>query len=315
MKRYRKYSVCSLGLLCVCSLLLCMACESGHSSLLLNWETAKNVNRNPLGYARRLEMPKLEEGNLFNCYTSVYNGDEFVTFSIEYDPQKRHSRWVAFTFCDETAQKNWSRSQWKETKWKGDPFQPDPSLPKEAQIGDAEHRKDQYDRGHLCASEDRVYSKDANQQTFYYSNISPQLRSFNQGGAWLKLEDKIREWGHDSDMRDTLYVVKGGTIRDGEFYDSRGRHGTIVKNIDKMNGIVVPANYFMALVCRKMNCFYGIAFWFEHKEGGGKGRLSDYAISIDELEKRTGIDFFCNFPDKIEKLVETSCVPLLWNLD
>lgn len=315
MKRYRKYSICSLGLLCVFLLLLCIACESGHSSVLLDWETAKNTNRNSLGYARRLEIPKLESGNLFNCYTTRFKDKEFVTFSIEYDPQKQHSRWVAFTFDNETAQKNWSRSQWKDTKWKGDPFQSDQSLPKDTQIGDAEHRKDRYDRGHLCASEDRVYSKDANEQTFYYSNISPQLQSFNQRGPWCQLEEKVREWGHNSNMRDTLYVVKGGTIRDGEYYDSRGQHGIIVKNIEKMNGIVVPANYFVALVCRKNDCFYGIAFWFEHKEKTSNGQLSDYAISIDELEKRTGIDFFCNFPDKIEKAVESACVPLLWNLD
>lgn len=301
-------------LLYILPLFLCIACETELSVTSLNWETAANTNRNPSGYARRLEMPRLEDGHLFNCYTTTYKGKETVTFSMEYDKEKRHSRWVAFTFDNETAQKNWSRSQWDDTKWKGDPFQPDPLLPEEVRIGDAEHRRDQYDRGHLCASEDRVYSKDANEHTFYYSNISPQLQGFNQRGPWYQLEDKVREWGHNSTMRDTLYVIKGGTIRNGEFYDSRGQHGVIVKDINKMNGIVVPANYFMAVICRKANSFYGIAFWMEHKENHS-GQLSDYAISIDELESRTGIDFFCNFPDKVEDAIEAMCTPSLWNLN
>ena len=38
----------------------------------------------------------------------------------------------------------------------------------------------------------------------------------------------------------------------------------------------------------------------------------DYAISIDELEERTGIDFFCNLPDDIENVVEANATPKAW---
>lgn len=75
---------------------------------------------------------------------------------------------MAFTFDNNTSQVNWNRNNWGK-----DPFQPDPLLPNDIRIGDEEHKKDRYDRGHLCASADRLYSKDANEHTFYYSNISP----------------------------------------------------------------------------------------------------------------------------------------------
>ena len=293
--------------------LLCLGCGEDIPQDILNWDTAENTNCNPTGHARRLEMPKLDARNIYNCYTTTYEGKETVTFSIEYDTEKRHSKWVAFSFDNTTAQKNWNRNNWDNTSWGGDPFQPDPLLPSEVRIGHEEHRKDRYDRGHLCASEDRVYSQDANEHTFYYSNISPQLSDFNQRGFWYDLEGKVREWGKNQTMRDTLYVVKGGTIRDGEFYDSRGQHGIIVKDINKMNGIVVPAHYFMAIVCRKSNSFYGIAFYLKHSESQ-TGNLSDYAITIDELEEKTGIDFFCNFPDKVEEAIESKCNPSLWGL-
>lgn len=291
--------------------LLCLGCGEDIPQDILNWDTAENTNCNPAGHARRLEMPKLDARNIYNCYTTTYEGKETVTFSIEYDTEKRHSKWVAFSFDNTTAQKNWSRNKWNNTSWGGDPFQPDPLLPSEVRIGHEEHNNDDHDRGHLCASEDRVYSQDANEHTFYYSNISPQLSDFNQRGFWYDLEGKVREWGKNQTMRDTLYVVKGGTIRDGEFYDSRGQHGIIVKDINKMNGIVVPAHYFMAIVCRKSNSFYGIAFYLKHAKEQ-TGNLSDYAITIDELEEKTGIDFFCNFPDKVERAIESKCNPALW---
>lgn len=291
--------------------LLCLSCGEDIPQDILNWDTAENTNCNPAGHARRLEMPRLDARNIYNCYTTTYEGKETVTFSIEYDTEKRHSKWVAFSFDNTTSQKKWNRNNWDNTSWGGDPFQPDPLLPNEVRIGHEEHRKDRYDRGHLCASEDRVYSQDANEHTFYYSNISPQLSDFNQRGYWYDLEGKVREWGKNQTMRDTLYVVKGGTIRDGEFYDSRGQHGIIVKDINKMNGIVVPAHYFMAIVCRKSNSFYGIAFYLKHSESQ-TGNLSDYAITIDELEEKTGIDFFCNFPDKVERAIESKCNPSLW---
>lgn len=296
----------------IMALLCCIGCEKELPIPPLDWNTAQNTNKNPEGYARRLEMPRLDASNIYNCYTTTYKGKETVTFSIEYDAKKRHSKWVAFTFDNSTAQANWNRNNWDHTEWEGDPFQPDPLLPSDIRLGDEEHRKDRYDRGHLCASADRLYSKDANEQTFYYSNISPQLGDFNTG-IWLDLENKVQNWGSNQTMRDTLYIVKGGTIRDGEFYDSRGTHGTIVKDIAKMSGIVVPAHYFMAFVCRKSDSFYGIAFYFEHKSRH-TGSLRDYAITIDELEAYTGIDFFCNFPDKVEEAIEAKCNPSLWGM-
>lgn len=95
----------------------------------------------------------------------------------------KHSEWVAFVFDKITKQDNVSRT---------DAWDVNPQLPKEMQVDNASHRNDGFDRGHICASEDRVYSKDANKQTFYYSNMSPQLKSFNGGfGLHLRISQKV----------------------------------------------------------------------------------------------------------------------------
>ena len=297
------------------ALLLCLYTGCKPEQKATGLTTSRNHNANSQTYAQRLETPHLDSNNIFNCYTTSFEGKETTTFSIEYDKEKRHAKWVAYTIDKTTAQKNWKRGDWE----KGDPFRTDPLLPQSIRIGHAEHRNDQYDRGHLCASEDRVYSQDANAQTFYYSNISPQLKAFNQRGPWHELEKKVREWGgcekEVSPLGDTLYIVKGGTIRDGEYYDSRGQYGKVINNPRKMNGIVVPAHYFVALISQKGNTYTGISFYLDHKEYDDDYNLADHAISIDQLEGLTGIDFFCNFPDNMEENIESECNPSYWTLN
>ena len=62
----------------------------------------------------------------------------------------------------------------------------------------------------------------------------------------------------------------------------------------------------MALLRKSSTGYKALAFWAEHlNEDHSNDNLSDYIINIRELERRTGIDFFCNLPDDIENEVET----------
>ena len=157
-----------------------------------------------------------------------------------------------------------------------------------------------YTRGHLCASSDRQYSKEANQQTFYMSNISPQSgNGFNQSGsAWNTGEDKVQAWGYNiSRSTDTLYVVKGGTIGEG-----------MIKGYIK-NEIAIPKYFFMAVLFRSGDNYKAIGFYMPHenlKDDPDKKDPKKYLMSIDALEQETGIDFFHNLPDNIENTVEAT---------
>ncbi len=110
--------------------------------------------------------------------------------------------------------------------------------------------KQGYDRGHLCASADRLYSREVNEQTFYYTNMSPQRNKFNTG-IWLTLEGQVQSWGRSCTASDTLYVVKGGTI------DKEDQiRGYISNDLSKP----VPKYYYMALLFKKGDSFKAIAF-------------------------------------------------------
>ena len=261
--------------------------------------------------ANRLEMPRLQGGtqNLFVVHT-LSNG--VVNYSMEYDCTLKANRWTAYQWYVGLSSKeeNWNRNNWRNgesfngyTGYSG-PFQPDPLLPKQYQTTLEDHTRNGYDRGHMLGSADRLNSKEANGQTFYLSNMHPQLAGFNQGGIWYNLENRLRNEYDKNSFRDTLYVVKGGTIGKGQY--------SLAKN-----SVPVPRYFYMAILCKNgektQGGYKAIAFWMEHKANKDTD-FAKHAISIDELEKRTGIDFFCNLPDDIELQVESNLVLGAWGL-
>ena len=264
-----------------------------------NW-TPSNGNGNSSytpssDIAARMETPRILSDGLtvVVSHDVAINGKKVVTYELEYDKSKFHSRWVAFRFDGNTRAQSVGRSD--------EPFMDDPSLSSTLHIGYKGFGPG-YDRGHLCASADRLYDRTANEQTFYMSNMSPQLSSFNQG-YWVTLESQVQKLGRSKTFSDTLYVVKGGTIKEGQ----------IKSYITRKNGnkVAVPKYYYMALLKVKNGVYHSIAFWMEHKEYGysynNKVPLSEimnHAVSVNELEQLTGIDFFPNLPDATEEKVE-----------
>ena len=243
-----------------------------------------------------VELPALRNGtnDVFITHSTTFNGQKVTSFSMEYDKSKKHSRWIAFRFDNQTKQQNVSRSD--------EPFDADPAIGSQYQRVQADFGKQGYDRGHLCASADRLYSREVNEQTFYYTNMSPQRNKFNTG-IWLTLEGQVQSWGRSCTSSDTLYVVKGGTI------DKEDQiRGYISNDLSKP----IPKYYYMALLFKKGDSFKAIAFWMEHTDTPKSTKLVDYALSIDELEEKTGIDFFPSLNDNLENALEATYSTKAW---
>ena len=255
----------------------------------------------------RMETPQvLTNGStvLLSHFTQE-GGKDVLCYSVEYDKAKLHSRWVAFRFDGNTRARTVSRSD--------EPFADDPDLPDNLKIGTNGFGYT-YNRGHLCASADRLYSSNANTITFYMSNMSPQLGSFNQA-YWITLENLVQKLGRDNTFADTLYVVKGGTMKDNQ----------IKEWLTRPNGkkVAVPQYYFMALLKVKNGVYSSIAFWMEHKDYGydfnNQAPLSDIAgdaLSVNELEEKTGINFFPNLTKikQKEESIEAQFTPSNWKM-
>ena len=255
-------------------------------------------------YQQRLEVPAVKDHSMFIVHGTKEYG---VTYTEEWDKNQKTQRWAAYSLTDANAVSNWKRDGWNGTTWKGyyfagDPFQEDSVIPAAYRTRLADYSGSGFTRGHIVNSQDRLMSKNANGQTFYLSNIQPQLYDFN-GGIWLNMENWVHNLGFNKTRRKVLYLAKGGTTTPTASITnpllSKSEAG------GKIN-IPVPRYFWMAILLLDNNeQYHAIAFWAEHKKNTASN-IKDYTISIDELEARTGIDFFPNLPDDIEAEVETT---------
>lgn len=260
---------------------------------------AGNINANTANSEYgRMEFPLLKGGST-NRVIIHKTSDGQLNYAVEWDDSKKAQRWTCYTLTAENTVEAGKRSTW----WNGmDPFQEDTQIPAKyrTRLSDYTYSKTGYQRGHICPSYDRLYSKEANEQTFYLSNIQPQLPGFNTG-VWATAEQHISNRLDQNTFRDTLYLVKGGTIDNGQ---------TTMAS----TGLLVPKYFFMAIMRVYKGQYHAIGLWFEHIDNSDK-KLAKYALSIDELEEKTGIDFFCNLPDDREKVIESQKNTALWSLN
>lgn len=285
----------------------------------------RNDNRNIGGdaVASRLETPHVNSAFLLVPHYANANGRAVLNYTVEWNASIRHSAWVAFSWDSTTATEETSVQRKDNFKW-------DVDIPRtQGSVSSTDYSKNGYDKGHICASEDRVFSQEANDQTFYFSNMSPQFSSFNQG-FWKELEAKVRSWGRATltGRYDTVYVVKGGTINHllygyvGHNKASDGVVPTTDSNgysarSDGKVGLPVPEFYYMALLSVKNGIYHAIAFLVPHSEDLPKtpnvSDLQQYVTTIDNLEYISGIDFFCNLSDKKENEVERNFTLSDWS--
>lgn len=281
--------------------------------------SAGNINANSTTksiHAQRLEVPRLQNGNNYQLLVKT-DSEIGVNYIIEWDCVNHAQRWTCFHWTKSNTFKNWDRGKWSSgATFNGyggdyDPFQPDPEISSQFRSELSDYSGSGYNRGHMCASEDRICSKNVNGQTFYLSNMHPQISGHN-GGVWSNMESRVRSW-RDAAIKagGELFVCKGGTIYAKGSSMASGTMQDIHATIGS-NKLPVPKYFFMAVLKKNSSGTYsGMAFWTEHKTDNS-GSLTPYMITIDELEKRTGYDFFCNLPDLQENAVEANLVESEW---
>ncbi len=205
-------------------------------------------------------------------------------FTLSYSEEHEQAEWVAHTLTKENLNKDWLKRE--------DNFRPDNQV-KTGSSTPNDYRGSGYDRGHLVPSADMAYSKEAMQETFLMSNISPQASNFNKG-VWRELEELTRNWAKKFDQ---LYVVTGPVLT----MDIKGTIGD--------NEVSVPAAYYKVLLDLTAPDYKGIAFVIPNEVTFEP--LYKFATSIDAVESLTGIDFFPKLMEKeLEAEIESS-----FNLD
>ena len=277
-----------------------------------NWRIAgKNIpqskadptftNSSTDDYAWRLEYPHINTAGGNQRVVKAIS-EYGITYSLEWDNSKIANRWTCYTMCSKNNDSNVKRD---------DDFKTDNAVTTSPSTKYTESST--YSRGHLCPSADRLASTEQNHQTFYMTNMQPQYSNHNSG-IWAKLEGYVRSKWQPTNSQDTLYVVKAATIADVTLNGSTST-GIITTTTDSSgHTLLVPKYFYMAFLyyTKSTGSYKAFAIWTEHLNNNNPtdqtvlNQNNGYIISIDELETRTGIDFFCNLPDDIETTVEAT---------
>ena len=159
-----------------------------------------------------------------------------------------------------------------------------------------DYKKSGYDRGHMAPAADFRWSAEAMDDTFYLSNMCPQTHAFN-AGIWSDLESAIRSMAYEDG---SIYVVTGPVLTDGP-YDTIGE-----------NKVAVPSYFYKVVLDYSEPTIKAIGFILPHENS--KNPLSYFAVTVDEVEERTGLDFFPLLSDNTEEKLESSLDTSLWAL-
>lgn len=204
------------------------------------------------------------------------------SYSIYWDYNNLVARWEAYPVY-KGSKGSGSRSD----AWALDPLlDPDkqPILSKKSyQVGNG----GTFIRGHQVPSADRLNFRD-NLELFFGTNIMPQNSDFNVG-VWSSLENDVRDWGANCD---TLYVVTGCDVAGSTTY--------VLDNADKH--VTVPAACYKAVLrYSKTDGYIGLGVYLDNAASSKTTLTKDMTMSIDDLEKKLGIDLFVNLPAAVGK--------------
>lgn len=248
------------------TLLPLVACGGDGDDIIVERNTQKpsatvvNNNRNTTGATAaqtRLEFPHLKGGkSLVIVHSATLNRTEGgINYCVEWDTEKNAQRWSCYQMYSSV---NY-HSSYNVSRYRAEndgslsaecQYPNDPDLPEAYRMTADPYKYNGYDHGHICPSADRLRSAESNYQTFYITNMQPQLNVFN-AGIWEKMEEQVRTW---ASACDTLFVCKGGTIDKQEHV-----LGQLTDQIKRENRIPVPRYFFMALLSKKGNNYKATA--------------------------------------------------------
>ena len=207
-------------------------------------------------------------------------------YTVSYNYDWKIPNWVAYELTDLEVQGEVPRY---------DRFKPDPMVPQGATATTNDYKHSGYDRGHMAPAADMKWDEQVMKESFYLSNICPQNPNLN-GGVWKDLEEQVRDL---ASQKGKIFVVCGPIVND-------------ISNTIGENKVVVPQAFYKVLLQEENGEIHTIGFVYEN--ASGRKPMSTYAMTVDEVENLTNIDFFPSLPNKIENKVEAEVDFSQWTI-
>lgn len=229
--------------------------------------------------SERVELPKLVAANLRDAVK--LNGSEVIShythFSLALSSSRKFAYWVAWNI-DGGNLKRISRT--------GIPFIRDPRLDASVQVGDELYAGNRLDRGHIARRADLLWgpleeAKKANVDSFFFTNITPQMDNFNQssrGGIWGKLEDAVFE---DVDVENLRVSVFGGPV-----FNPTDR---------RFRNVLIPVEFYKVLAFVENGRLKAKGFLLTQNlaqlEALDLNEFRVFQVTLAEIETRCGLTF------------------------
>ena len=217
---------------------------------------------------------------------------------LVYDEEHEQAKWVAHMITQDIKEGRVTRTN---------DFRPDPMVKTGTAIEkdyflkflqpDSTYQYDGYgyDRGHLAPSADFRWSEQALSESYFYSNMSPQLPEFNRE-IWADLENTLRGYIYRH-ANARLLVVTGGILSDD------------LPKVERSENQVSVPKFFYKVVLDLTNK-RAIAFVLPNQ--GTTYPLASFAVSIDQVEQVTGLDFYHQLEDDLEDQLEAMTETEAW---
>ncbi len=226
-----------------------------------------------------------------NCLFGVPKVDKAVSGPTDYVARKgyvlEHSRadkiplWVAEHATKAEVSGNLPREN---------AFAADPKLAGKPRAELTDYRRSGFDRGHMAPAGNQTVDRVLKRETFYLSNMVPQVGpTFNQG-IWRELEEKVRQW---TIARGETWIISGGMFYDPLEENPATADGLIPYDTIGENQVGVPTHTYKIVMAKNaQGQWESIAFVMANKKYAKPYRLHLYITTIDWIEQRTGINFF-----------------------
>lgn len=244
--------------------------------------------------------PKVSTGSIEKNETSIQTDNtEFNFLPSSTTNQVVKHKYYSLSYNETFEQAEWVAYELKGIKAYHDYDRPFFIEDEKVKTGSADwrnYKRSGYDKGHLCPAGDMKFSKEAYDETFLTSNISPQKHNFNDG-IWNTLEQKVRYWAV---KYDGIYVVTGGVLNG------------YLKTIGEED-VAVPEYFYKVLLDTSRDEYKMIGFLVPAVDS--KKPLYEFVVPVDEIEKMTGIDFYPSLNDKIENSLEKSSDYKSWSFN
>lgn len=229
-------------------------------------------------FVQSVEQSKINNQNLSFDYLPTSTTNQIVKhnyYTLSYNEKYEQAEWIAYEL---------KKKYVKSSNFNRPYFIEDPKV-KTGSANWRNYKKSGYDKGHLCPAGDMGFALQAFVDTFFTSNISPQNHDFNRG-IWNRLEQKVRYW---ATKYDGVYVITAGVLQPN------------IKTIGKER-VLVP-NFFYKIILDNYNGQYKMIAFLIPNTNTNKP-LYDFVVSVDRIEKLTGIDFFPQLDNNTENRLE-----------